>query len=69
MARAIDLEICGSILVSLTDVRPATFLKKGKVEEIAALVEEKAIGLVMMDCGTVTGSAAQSREGIRHESY
>ena len=34
----------------LTQIRPATYLGKGKVDEIAAYVEDNDIHLVMMDC-------------------
>jgi len=50
LAQAIDLDIVGDVLVSLAEVRPATFLGKGKVEEIAERVEEGEVGLVSMDC-------------------
>jgi GTPase len=50
LAQAIDLEIVDSLLVNINDVRPATFLGKGKVEEIAETVKEGEIGLVTMDC-------------------
>ena len=50
LARAIDLEIVDSILIALSEVRPATFLGKGKVEEIAEIVKSGEIGLVTMDC-------------------
>jgi GTPase len=50
LALAIDLDIRGEILVSLNEVRPATFVGKGKVEEIAELVKSAEIELVTMDC-------------------
>ena len=50
LARAIELAVTGSQIATLADIRPATFLGKGKVEEIAARVKEDEIGLVMMDC-------------------
>ena len=50
LARAIDLEIVGAHLVMLSQVRPATYLGKGKVEEIAALAKENEVELVVMDC-------------------
>jgi GTPase len=50
LAHAIDLEIVGSELVNLAEIRPATYLGKGKVEAIAARVKEAEIGLVVMDC-------------------
>ncbi len=50
LARAIDLDVVDETIVKLNQVRPATFLGKGKVEEIAARVEADAISLVFMDC-------------------
>jgi GTPase len=50
LARAIDLDVVKAFIVGLTAVRPATYLGKGKVEEIAGLVLAEAIGLVVMDC-------------------
>jgi GTPase len=50
LAKAIDLDVVGSQLVTLNVIRPATYLGKGKVEEIAALVEAEKIDLVVMDC-------------------
>ena len=37
-------------IVILSQIRPATYLGKGKVEEIAALVTTHEAGLVVMDC-------------------
>ncbi len=50
LALAIDVEIVGRELVLLPQIRPATYLGKGKVEEIAALVEEREADLVVVDC-------------------
>ncbi|MFV0280088.1 MAG: GTPase HflX [Rhodoblastus sp.] len=50
LARAIDLDIAAVGLVLLAQVRPATYLGKGKVEEIAALARENEAELVIMDC-------------------
>ena len=47
---AIELDIVGEIAVSLHDVRPATYLGKGKVEEIAETVKATEAELVTMDC-------------------
>ena len=55
LTRAIDLTIVGSQAVALAQVRPATFLGKGKVEEIAALARETEADLVMMDCALSPG--------------
>jgi GTPase len=50
LARAIDLEIADVELVKLSEVRPSTYIGKGKVETIAAQVKEAEVGLVVMDC-------------------
>ena len=50
LALAIDLDVIGHELAMLSQIRPATFLGKGKVEEIAEQVKQDEIGLVMMDC-------------------
>jgi GTP-binding protein HflX len=46
---AIDLKLVGSALVGLSQVRPATYLGSGKVEEIAELVKAEEAGLVFVD--------------------
>jgi GTPase len=50
LARAIDLDVVASERVTLNVIRPATYLGKGKVEEIAALTQADHIDLVVMDC-------------------
>ncbi|WP_186421230.1 GTPase HflX [Bosea sp. CS1GBMeth4] len=50
LASAIDLQIVEAIPVVLTALRPATYLGKGKVEELAERVRIEEIGLVVMDC-------------------
>jgi GTPase len=50
LARAIDLDVVGSSSMALNALRPATYIGKGKVEEIAWLVRVDEIGLVVMDC-------------------
>jgi GTP-binding protein HflX len=50
LARAIDLEIADAILAPIAQIRPATYLGKGKVEEIVGLVSGNNIELVVMDC-------------------
>lgn len=49
LARAIDLNIVGSGVIALNEIRPATFIGKGKVEEIAGLVKSEEAGLVVVD--------------------
>jgi GTPase len=50
LARAIDLDVVDSGLVVLAQIRPATFIGTGKVDEIAGLVRGQEAGLVVMDC-------------------
>jgi GTP-binding protein HflX len=50
LARAIDLDVEQSGIVMLNAFRPASYLGKGKVEEIAGLVKTHEAGVVVMDC-------------------
>jgi len=50
LALAIDVELVGRELVMLSQIRPATYLGKGKVEDIAALAREREVELVVVDC-------------------
>jgi GTPase len=50
LARAIDLEVVDAGLAPLTDIQPASYIGKGKVEEFAGLVKGLDVGLVIMDC-------------------
>ncbi|OYX79611.1 MAG: GTPase HflX [Bradyrhizobium sp. 35-63-5] len=50
LARAIDLTVTEAVIVPLTDIRPATYLGKGKVEEIIGLIKVHDADLVVMDC-------------------
>ena len=49
LARAIDLDVVDSALVNLSEIRPATYLGKGKVAELAERVKNEEIDLVVMD--------------------
>jgi GTP-binding protein HflX len=49
LARAINLEIAHAENVIVNQPRPATLLGTGKVEAVAEIVKEKAIGLVIVD--------------------
>jgi GTP-binding protein HflX len=50
LARAIDLNVAQAGVLPLSAIRPATFIGKGKVEEIAGLVKSLEAGVVVMDC-------------------
>jgi GTP-binding protein HflX len=50
LARAIDLVVADALIAPLSQIRPATYLGKGKVEEITGLISGQDIELVVMDC-------------------
>lgn len=50
LAQAIDLTIVQSGLVLITDIKPATYIGKGRVDEIAGLTKSLDAELVVMDC-------------------
>jgi GTP-binding protein HflX len=50
LARAIDLAVVDSTLVPLNEIRPATYLGKGKVAELAERIKADEIDLAVMDC-------------------
>ena len=50
LARAIDLDVVEAGLVTLHDIRPATYVGKGKVDEIAGLAKSLEASVVVMDC-------------------
>jgi len=50
LARAIDLNVVASGIVPLAGIRPATYIGKGKVEELAGLVKSDETNVVVMDC-------------------
>jgi GTP-binding protein HflX len=49
LARAIDLTVVDALVAPVAQIRPATFLGKGKVEEILGLIKGNDIELVVMD--------------------
>jgi GTP-binding protein HflX len=50
LARAIDLDVAEAIIAPVTQIRPATYLGKGKVEEFTGLIAAHHADLVVMDC-------------------
>jgi len=50
LARAIDLTVADALVAPVSQIRPATYIGKGKVEEIVGLVTGHQIELVVMDC-------------------
>src|ERR1700748_2061965 len=49
LARAIDLMVAEALIAPVSEIRPATYLGKGKVEEIVGLIAGHEIELVVMD--------------------
>jgi GTPase len=50
LAQAIGVEIVAGQIAPLSQIRPASYLGKGKTAELASLVSAGAIDLVVMDC-------------------
>ena len=50
LARAIDLHVVQAIVAAVSQIRPATYLGKGKVEELKGLIVADEASLVVMDC-------------------
>ncbi|MBY0380743.1 MAG: GTPase HflX [Xanthobacteraceae bacterium] len=50
LARAINLIVVDAIIATLSQIRPATYLGKGKVEEVLGLIRAHEASLVIMDC-------------------
>ena len=73
LARAIDLTIVRAGLVTLSDIRPATYIGKGKVDEIAGMVKSLSASIVVMafdpcrDCHQAAdaGRAGTSNHGVQ----
>lgn len=49
LAQAIDLDVVQSIIVKVSEPRPATLFGSGKVEELKALIAETSAALVIID--------------------
>ncbi len=50
LAGAINLNVVQAGLVTLNNIRPATYLGTGKVDEIAGLTKSLSASVVIMDC-------------------
>ena len=50
LAGAIDLDVVEQGIAPLGEIRPATYLGKGKVDELAGVIKAGEIGIVVMDC-------------------
>jgi GTPase len=50
LARAIDLTVVDALVAPIAQIRPATYLGKGKVEEVLGLIKGNDIELAVVDC-------------------
>ena len=50
LARAIDLDVVQAGIVPIGQIRPATYIGTGKVDEIGGLVKSLDVGIVIADC-------------------
>jgi len=50
LAGAIDLDVVSSGIAPLSEIRPATYIGKGKVEELAGIIKGEEVGVAVMDC-------------------
>jgi GTP-binding protein HflX len=50
LARAIELEIAGALIVPIQHTRPSHLFGEGKVEELKTLIRSAEAGLVIMNC-------------------
>jgi len=50
LAESIDLDVIATDLIAISRIRPATYLGKGKVAELAEVIKDANIELVVLDC-------------------
>ena len=67
LARAIDLTVADSLIAPISQIRPATYLGKGKVEEILGLINGHDIELVVMDCALSPIQQRNLEKAWRHK--
>lgn len=51
LAHAIDLTVADAQIVRIARISPATYIGKGKIEELAQIISEKSIHLTIINCG------------------
>lgn len=50
LTHAIDLSVKGSEVITLREIRPATYLGSGAVDRLKPLLKEREVDVVIMDC-------------------
>lgn len=46
---ALGLEVCGAFIETLREIRPSTYLGKGKIEDVCAQIEAEEVDIVIID--------------------
>jgi len=64
LAGAINLNVVQAGLVTLNNIRPATYLGTGKVDEIAGLTKSLSASVVIMDCPISPVQQKKSGKGL-----
>ncbi|OYW13620.1 MAG: GTPase HflX, partial [Rhodospirillales bacterium 12-54-5] len=50
LAHAIELHVAHAVIARLRSITPATYIGKGKIEELKPFIEENEIALAIVDC-------------------
>lgn len=50
LAKAIELQIFSTELITISQIKPATYIGKGKIEELKSLIADNQISIVIMNC-------------------
>ncbi len=50
LTKAIGLDVVGTLIIKLNEIKPATYIGQGNVENLAALIQENQAELVLLDC-------------------
>ncbi len=69
MARAVDLDVKESAIVALSMLRPATYLGRGKVEEIGELAKTLSADIVVMDCALTPVQQRNLEKSVECQSH
>jgi len=64
LAAAIELEVTHATVARLTKITPATYIGKGRLSELATMVEEQEIGLAIMDCALTPVQQRNLEKGL-----
>jgi len=65
LCQALDLNVLHSNLINLSKLAPATYFGKGKLEELAAIIAEDDIELVVFDCELTPGQQRNIEKSLK----